>query len=285
MRTTYLLLLPVALVCCTQNENAPDSQTRHVMMAPPAMKASYAPISEESYAVVDEVAAIDALKITERKLIRNGRIEFRTKDVAHTKTELSKICESLQAYVSNDTQRDDKEILSYSQTIRVPESGFDSLLAKIEKLAQHIDHSNINTDDVTEEYIDLEGRLKAKLALEKRYLDLLSKAYKVSELLQIEKEMSTVRGDIESMQGSLNYMRNRVAYSTLDVTYYEEKVIAADPGFASHVAKSLQHGWEDALAFIVKAITLWPMVLVGVVPVAVGMRVWKRRKKRLVTGN
>ena len=206
MKIKYLLVLPAALACCTQND---EVRAISAPMAPPAMKMSYAPLNVNSYETTEETADEVPL-ITERKLIRNGRIDFRTKNVAQTKAALSKICEALHAYVSNETQRDDTAILSYSETIRVPETGFDSLLAKTEKLAKHIDGLNIETNDVTDEYIDLESRLKAKRALEKRYLDLLSKAHKVEELLQIEKEMSTVRRDIESMQGSLKNMHNRI---------------------------------------------------------------------------
>jgi hypothetical protein len=275
MRITYLLLLSIVLVCCTQKEAAIDNPQIVALMSPP-------PAISEAPEPMD-MPVSDDVQITQRKLIRSGRIEFRTQDVARTKTELSKICESVHAYLSNETQRDTREILSYSQTIRVPESGFDELLTNTEKLAQHINHRSVETDDVTEEYIDIESRLKAKRELEKRYLELLNKAQKVDDLLQIETEMSKVRSDIESMQGRLNYLRNRVAYSTLNVTYYEEKVVTAEFGFTSQVVTSLGRGWEDFLAFVVRALAAWPMGLVGVMMVTIGMKYWNRRKKRLAT--
>ncbi len=278
MRTIYLLLLSVVLVCCGQNEKARVSELNFRDMAPlPVVEASYAPINEKSYEA-DAMAVSDAVQITERKLIRKGRIDFKTKDVARTKVELTQLCESLHAYLSSETQRDGIEQLSYSQTIRVPESGFDELLAKTEKLAQHIDHRDVDTEDVTEEYIDIESRLKTKLALEKRYMDLLNKAHKLEELLQVEKEMSTVREEIESMQGRLNYLRNRVAYSTLNVTYYEEKVVATEFGFGARLARSLGSGWEDVLAFVENVIGAWPVVLVSGVMLLIGVRAWKRRR-------
>lgn len=283
MKTTYLLLVSAVLVCCGENEGARDAQQIAAAMAvPQPMLASYAPIDKN---LEEEAIDSDVLPAMRRKLIRNGRITFRTKDVTQTKIALSKICALLHAYLSNETQRDDSKALFYSQTIRVPESGFNELMAKIEMQAHHIDHRTVDTDDVTEEYIDIESRLKAKLALEKRYLDLLSKAQKVDELLQVEKEMSTVRGDIESMQGSLNYMRNRIAYSTLEVTYYEEKVITTDFGFASRVTKSLKTGWDDVLTFLVSATAVWPTGLSVIVMLIMGMKYWKKRKKRLAIGS
>ena len=74
----------------------------------------------------------------------------------------------------------------------------------------------IDSQDVTEEYIDITARLKTKKELEARYLELLKKANKVEEIVSIEKEIGNLRSDIESIEGRLRYINNAVAYSTLD---------------------------------------------------------------------
>jgi hypothetical protein len=197
----------------------------------------------------------------ERKLIKDGRLTFRTKDVKKTKEEIEKICKELGAYISNETQTDYENGLSYSEKIRVPAARFDELMQKIEPLAEHIDIKNIDTKDVTEEFIDVESRLKTKKDLEKRYTELLQKAKTVEDLLSIERELGNVRSEIESMEGRLNYLKNQVAFSTLDVNFYEQR--RGDFGFASRFVSSMGEGWNNLLSFIIGLMSLWPFVLLA----------------------
>jgi primosomal protein N'' len=214
-------------------------------------------------------------EIIERKLIRNGTLEFQTEEVKKTRSEIEKICKELNAYISSESENNYGERLQYNQLIRVPANQFDALVARLEPLAQKIENKNISTEDVTEQFIDVEARLKTKKELEARYREILKQAKTVDEIVSIENQISNVRSEIESMEGRLNFLKNQVAFSTLNVTYYE--TIGTDFGFATKFVQSLKGGWDNLLAFIIFLVNLWPFVL--------GLAVllfwfWKRRIKR-----
>ncbi len=214
-------------------------------------------------------------EIIERKLIRNGSLEFQTEVVKKTKTEIEKICKELNAYISSESENNYGERLQYNQLIRVPANQFDALVARLEPLAVKIENKNISTEDVTEQFIDVEARLKTKKELEARYREILKQAKTVEEIISIESQIANVRSEIESMEGRLNFLKNQVAFSTLNVTYYE--TIGTDFGFASKLVQSLKGGWDNLLAFIIFLINLWPFVLLLA---ALSFWFWNKRRKR-----
>jgi len=218
--------------------------------------------------------------ILERKLIRNGQLDFKTTDVKKTKIEIDKISKELNAYISSENENNYGDRLQYTQTIRVPTDQFDNLIKRIEPLANKIDNKSINTQDVTEEFIDVEARLTTKKELEGRFREILKQAKTIEEIVSIESQIANVRGEVESMEGRLKYLQNQVSYSTLNVSYYE--IIGADFGFASKFVESIKGGWDNLLSFLIFLVTLWPFVLS-----LAGMVLWwvRRRKQRALKSN
>jgi len=210
----------------------------------------------------------------DRKLIRNGHLEFKTDDVKKAKAEIEKISKELKGYISDETENNYDARVQYNQTIRVPADQFDALIASIEKLADKVDNKGINTQDVTEEFIDVEARLKTKKELETRYSEILKQAKTVTEILEVESQLANVRAEIESMTGKLNYLKNQVSFSTLAVSYYQ--VNGTDFGFASKFFQSLKDGWDNLLAFLIGLVSLWPFVL-GIAAIIFW---WIKKRKR-----
>jgi len=102
---------------------------------------------------------------------------------------------------------------------------------------------------VTEEFIDIQARIKTKKELENRYKELLAKANTVEELLSIEKELGTLRTEIESIEGRLKYLQDRVSLSSLTIEYYE--LTTSSFRFIPKLGKSFVTGWNWFLSFIV----------------------------------
>ncbi|HET9486921.1 MAG TPA: DUF4349 domain-containing protein, partial [Chryseosolibacter sp.] len=197
----------------------------------------------------EEDSADQSVTETDRKLIRTGYMEMEVKNVAIMKMEVDKICKEYNAYISSEDQTNYKEKLEYEQAIRIPAGNFDAFIQKVESLASEVNQKNIQTQDVTEEFIDKEARIKTKKELEIRYREILKRADEVSDILSIEAQLNHVRGDIESMEGRLNYLRNQAAFSTLTLTFYEP--IGAEFGFGSRTAAAFSNGWDMFLfAFI-----------------------------------
>ena len=102
-------------------------------------------------------------------------------------------------------------------TIRVPRDHFDDAIARIEKLGD-VTHRDIKAQDVTDEFVDLQARLKNAYAIRDKLSELLSRA-SVKEALEIEKELGRVTEDIERMEGKLKLLRDQIAFSTITVSF------------------------------------------------------------------
>jgi hypothetical protein len=257
MKMNTLLLLITLLFSCNGNKDTHEMALD--MAAPEAKIAIERPHLIE---VPDEEEIREDLsseEIIDRKLIRNGQLEFQTEEVKKTKAEVEKICKELNAYISSESENNYENRLQYNQLIRVPATSFDALLSRIEPLAKKIENKNITTQDVTEEFIDVEARLKTKKELETRYREILKQAKTVEEIISIESQIANVRSEIESMEGRLKFLKNQVAFSTLNLTYYE--TIGTDFGFASKFVESIKGGWDNLLTFIIFLINLWPFVV------------------------
>lgn len=209
----------------------------------------------------------------ERMLIRTGNLDMKVKDVKATKAEIEKIVTALNGYIASENESNYGDRIQYMQTIRVPTNGFDELIKKVEALGESTENKNINTQDVTEEFIDVEARLKTKKELEARYLELLKQAKSVADIISIEGQLNQVRAEIESMEGRLKYLKSQVSYSTLTVNYYEP--IGAEFGFFGKVKESVGNGWQNLLSFFIGVINVWPFVLV-----AIGLVFWWLRRRR-----
>ena len=214
----------------------------------------------------------------ERKLIKNGELSFKTADIQKTKAAIDAICKELNAYTSNENQNNYGSELQYNQTIRVSADTFDLLIQKIEAEAREVIHKTINTQDVTEEFMDVEARLKTKKELEARYREILKQAKSVEEILSIENQFATVRSDIESMEGRLKYLTNQVAYSTLHVSYVQ--TLGTDFGFASKLVKGFSSGWDYFLLFLVGLVNIWPFLILAGITIGLLLRCKKRRHKK-----
>jgi hypothetical protein len=107
--------------------------------------------------------------------------------------------------------------LDTSITVRVPRDRFDDAIARIEKLGD-VTHRDIKAQDVTDEYVDLQARLKNAYAMRDRLTELLARAA-VKEAIDIEKELGRVTEEIERMEGRMKLLRDQIAFSTITVSF------------------------------------------------------------------
>jgi hypothetical protein len=119
-----------------------------------------------------------------------------------------------------------QEIRGDSIMIRVPVKNYEKATARVEALGR-IAQRDLSAADVTEEYVDLEARLKNALAVRGRLQALLDKAQDVKSALEVEKELTHTTEEIERLQAKLELLKNRVAYSTINVTF--ERVYRTQP--------------------------------------------------------
>jgi hypothetical protein len=102
-------------------------------------------------------------------------------------------------------------------TVRIPRAKFEPTLAAIEKIGDVL-HRDVTAEDVTDQYVDLEIRIKNARAMQTRLKQLLEKAA-VKEALEIEKELARVTEELELMEGRLKLLKDKIAYSSITVVF------------------------------------------------------------------
>ncbi|NMB35376.1 MAG: DUF4349 domain-containing protein [Firmicutes bacterium] len=105
--------------------------------------------------------------------------------------------------------------------VRIPANKFDNFLESLDDWGE-VKNPHVYSDDVTMQYIDLEARLKNLAAQEEKMRGLLDKAQTVEEILQVEKELGRIRGDLEAMTAEFKYLRESVRYSTVEIRLEEK---------------------------------------------------------------
>jgi hypothetical protein len=223
----------------------------------------------------------------ETKIIKSGDLRFQTDDLEKTFNQIQAAVKKFKATIKNDSQSNGDYEFSRRVNIRIPNENFDAFIAEISKGVSYFDRKDISSEDVTEEYIDVVSRIKTKKVLEERYLELLKKANKVSEMLEIEGQLSEIREEIEAKEGRLRYLQNKVAMSTLDIEFY--KPLAQDNNatvsYGGRIGNAIVSGFNSISNFFIGLLGIWPVIVTLVVVFILIRKRFKRKNKKDVIEN
>ncbi|MBQ4821534.1 DUF4349 domain-containing protein [Aquimarina sp. MMG016] len=203
------------------------------------------------------------------KIIRNANCKIKVRNVEKATSLAKRIASTNNGYVSDERFSNTNYTKENRFTIRIPQNRFDTVLDSICGLAEFVDHKNITTVDVTEEYLDIKARLKTKLEVKQRYETILrNRAKTVEDILKAEEKLSGLQEEIESAQGRLNYLGNRVAYSTIQLDMYEsvipkEEPSIYEPTYLDKATKGLTFGWSLVESVSLIMFYIWPFLLLG----------------------
>ncbi len=228
-------------------------------------KGSAAPAVGSSGSVGSQSAADQSLP-ADRLIIRNATVALTADDVDKTLMDVRALATEKNGLVfqSNSTVRTDKTYASL--TIQVPAAAFDETMNRLRKMTGvKVSSENTTSQDVTEEYVDVQAQLKNLQATETELVRLLGKAQTVDEILQVQSQLTTVRGQIDQRQGRINYLEKRTAMSSITINI--------SPVLPATTRATETTGWnplevlEDAWAGSLKG-------LQGLYTVAVTLGVW-----------
>jgi len=248
--------------------------------------AGYAQEQSAEGAVPDQSQAGSNLPAVQPKIIKSAAasIEVAKGTFEESMVKVTKIAESMGGYVSNTESYSDADgkLTSGRIIIRVPGEKFNNAVDEIKK-AGELKSINISGQDVTQEYIDLESRLKNYEAQEKILLDLMNKSTSVKDSIEVQRELSNVQGEMEVIKGRMNYLDNMVGFSTIDVTIAEPAVAAPveGGGFVNAVRRGAEGAIKvlNGLAFFFVAVSPL-LVLAGIILLIVWGSIRSRNKKR-----
>jgi|GEM_PF-1163119 len=200
---------------------------------------------------------------TQQKIIKNGNLSFETSDLETTTTQVYELVKKYNAQIQSDREGKDYKNSFYKNiVIRVDSNKFEALVDEISKGVNYFDTKEISSEDVTEQYIDIQSRLKTKKELENRYLELLKKATNVSEMINIEKNLSKIREEIETQQARLNYLQNRISQSTLRIYFYKKtSETGITNSYGSKIKNAIKHGFDNTASLIIAFIEYWHIIV------------------------
>ena len=262
---TILTVLTALAICSCSPQMQADNLSEAVLL------------TEESSVVYEKDQQSDKIETAGRKIIKRGNISFQTADVNQTKSFIALVVQGLNGYLTKDNAYDYSDRFEHSLTIRIPADNFDLLLKNISESVEKLDSKNIDMLDVTEEFIDIEARIKTKKELQNKYIELLKRATKVEELLNIEKEIGILQTEIESVEGRMKYLKDKIAFSTLTVIYYQKT--SSPFGFSSKFVDGVKNGWSVFLWAIVGLSYLWVFILIAGMTIYI-FRQLKKKKLR-----
>jgi hypothetical protein len=262
-----------SLISCKKKEEAP---------APASAPAPEAADSDgETDVSLEKGQGAPAAK---RKIILNHAITLEVKSVGVSLEALKQLAESSGGYVFNSTRSGNESgSVSGQVGMRIPSGKANAVMKSIRGMGR-VESENSTAEDITEEYVDLEARLKNAKSSEARLLELYSKAGKLSDVLAVEKELTRVRGDIESFEAKKKNWDILTAMVTIEITLHEPSggfpsghrfwstIKGAFGKSADVVADSLH-----ALIVFVAGVLPWLAVFGPIVYLLVK---WRRKKKR-----
>ncbi|MDF3028459.1 MAG: hypothetical protein K0S23_2766 [Fluviicola sp.] len=217
-----------------------------------------------------------------KKLIKTGTLSLKSKHIENSKRRLDQALRSLDGYYDNDHFSKSAYEHRYSLKIRVPAKNFEQLLQVINNGTDEIVSKDLQTEDVSGEYLDLQIRLNSKKAYLKRYEELLKKASSIEEMIRIEDQIRELIEEIESQEGRLTFLDDQVGYSTLDIELY--KVIphpqtANESSFSEDAGNAFSKGWTGIVTFALWLLSIWPLLLILIPAGIFGYRKLKKLNK------
>ncbi len=161
--------------------------------------------------------------LANRKLIRNATVELEIISFDDAVQKITAFANEEHGYVATtDSEKQANGKLRGQVVVKVLPENLDRFLQKIRSLGE-LKNQTLGTEDVTKAYFDTAARLKNAHVMEQRLIEMLkTKTGKVSDLLQVEKELGSVREEIEKMQGDLKYWDSQVQFATVTISLAEK---------------------------------------------------------------
>lgn len=309
-KTLSLLIIVVMINACAQAGN--DAGYEDTASAPggQAGASRSEPVTPSNQATKEGAAPGDNIKTqvvslrqtdasqnvptpTERKIIRNAKLSIEIDSPADGQRKIASIAEARGGFVvTSESKQQGRRASDASPyevvTIeaRIPAAQFDAVVNEIRAIGSRVTEEKITGQDVTEEYIDLEARVRTQKALEGQFLEIMKQARNVSDALEVQSQLATVRTEIERIEGRRRFLENQASLSTITVTLQPPAplIAATQSSFLRDIKEAFGDGFDVAtslvLGLIRLVIVLIPLTLFVFLPIGLVLRFLYRRQKR-----
>ncbi len=246
-----LLLVPVSCA------SSPAVTEEEKAIAPAGEKAPPAPeiileiparppiiiVAEEAVMPGQEGALVTTSQVSqpwaERMIIRTGDISLVVENVSIAIDQATRMADDFAGYVVSSMVWKEGERLVGSIAIRVPAEHFDDAMRALREMAVDVNSESTSSKDVTEEYVDLSAKLENLEATEAQLLKIMEKAETVEDILDVQRELSRTRGDIEQTKARMQYLERTSSTSLIQVRLEQSKL---DIEFTADKRRGLKEG-------------------------------------------
>jgi hypothetical protein len=282
---TGVLLLALLAAACGTSDTANESGG-----APDEAAGVLEGFSED--AVAHESGPIGAgsglPSVSDRKITRDATLRLRVDDITGAVTRVEDIAAEFGGFVSSSdvaVSGEDEDDQTASIRIRVPATSYTTVIRELRGIASEVDSESSQATEVTEEYTDLQARLRNLEATEARYLDLLNKAQTIDEILSVQDRVNSTRLEIEQAQGRLTVLNDITELATITVELRLLPLAARgdNQGWAEEALSTSWETTQDALTVVgVLAIASAFILPWIVIPALVFGGVWRVFGRRVV---
>lgn len=236
-----------------------------------------------SYGKVTDSVDQSGERDSTQKVIRVGSISIAVDDIDGTVENIDTILAKYEGETLSMQDSGKGKERGVVLSLRVEETDFDAFYQELKDLDGEYEYSNISSNDVTETVLDMEARLKNLKSVETQYLSILKKATTVSDTLAVQRELTTVRSEIEYLESSLDNMERQTDYSTVYLTITQSSTgssLTDEEWRPAGILKDASRALVDFAKFLGTAF-IWvlvfsPVVAAVVIPVVI---IQKKAKK------
>ncbi|MEM1135527.1 MAG: DUF4349 domain-containing protein, partial [Bacteroidota bacterium] len=214
MRTNIVIFIAIVwLISCSKmeqelNRDIAESSVRSLE-------------EQKTFSEEEKVTTHTENPIENRKIIWSANLEFQVAEVDSATKVLQNLSTRYKGFISNMDMSSTNYRITNTIQIRISNDRFEDLIDAIKQEAIHIDEIQIKSNDVTEEFIDSQSRLKTKKEVRDRYIDILkNKTGNVKDIIAAEETIRKITEEIEAKEGRLRYLQDKVSFSTVVVTIY-----------------------------------------------------------------
>ncbi len=222
-----------------------------------------------------------------RRVIRTAELGLEVDNLEQAQKRVLSLVEERGGFIASLKVNDYETYHEAKITARVPATHFHEVYEQVKALGE-VRHDHIDGQDVTEEFVDLERRIANLQAQEQRVREMFDEAQSVEDLLKIEQRLTEVRGQTESLQGRLRYLKDQVGFSTLTISLHEygDSPVHAPAGWrlSYHVRgawRSLRAAVQSVVTALIYLVITGSIVWVPLLTVILLIRRWAHRRREM----
>lgn len=217
-----------------------------------------------------------------RKIIRNAQLRIRVSDFAASGRGIEQAVRQVGGRIDNASETRSENTIENALTVRVPAGRLDTFLGLVLHQSIYQDTKTITAEDVTRQYVDVEARIRSKKAVEETYLRLLKQARSVADVLRVQEQLARIQEEREVQEAELRQLKDDVALSTVNLTYYQQTEAALRPEepLYTQIYHNLADGFRLVGSVLVSVFYILPLGLIAALVVWLVAR-WRRERRKI----